>query len=73
MTGKQHFGAIVYKVLQGRDSCTDAGVICDVQIFVQGHIQIRTNLHNVECKRPMAGLRDRYDITSKRAMSGWVI
>ena len=35
--------AIGQNLLQGRKSGTDAGIICDVEIFVQRYIEVHTN------------------------------
>lgn len=44
MAGEQHFGAIVCEVLKGGDGSTDAGVIGDCQVLVEGDVQVSPDL-----------------------------
>ena len=44
VAGEEHFGAIVCEVLQSGDGGTDAGVVRDVQVLVQRHIQVCPDL-----------------------------
>ena len=45
VAGEQYFGAIVCEVLECGDGSTNTCVIGDVQVLVQRHIEISTDLH----------------------------
>ena len=49
MGGQQDLGALVQQVLQGGDGSADAGVVGDVLLLVQGHVEVRTHEHALAC------------------------
>jgi hypothetical protein len=42
--GQQDLGALVKQVLEGGHSSTNAGVVCDVLLLVQRHVQVCTKV-----------------------------
>ncbi len=44
VAGEQHFGAVVCEVLKGGDGSADAGVIGDLQVLVEGNVQVSPDL-----------------------------
>lgn len=47
MTGENNFGAMLHQVLDGGNSSTNPGVISDLQVIIQRHVQIHSYEHSL--------------------------
>lgn len=59
MRGEEDLGAVVEQVLEGGDGRADAGVVRDVELLVEGHVEVSADEHALALEVGLGQVADR--------------